>query len=254
MAVTQTLDTGLCRIRLHLDPRRNGNPWTDRPTVRVLRGEPGREPHAETVPMEWHTPDTLGLDLRLTGTETVLPTLDIPGLASTALAPMRLPYSPEFALTVYRNGRETLRQLADTTGGTERIDLSAMWSAIPHHPRWLSLTPWFLLASVLVFLLEVFQRRTGLLADMSKRLGIRRRPAAILETSGKQQAASARSVKQPISLGVQSSPNPESPSQEPAPSKPSARPEAENSSGQDRRAGLFDALDQASNRARRRNE
>src|SRR5205823_7951486 len=89
-----------------------------------------------------------------------------------ALAPVCLPYSPEYAADPGEgdHGRDALERLARATGGVERVELSGVWHDLPRRPRVFPLAPWLLLAAVVCLLLEVLERRTGLVSHAASRL------------------------------------------------------------------------------------
>ncbi|AMV26563.1 von Willebrand factor type A domain protein [Gemmata sp. SH-PL17] len=169
IAVTQEVRNGVNRIQLHLDPERKAEPFAGVPQLRTLRARPGEAPRTETVPLVWAGPDTLVADVSLEGEETALSTVSIPGQKAQSLPPVCLPFSPEYAPAPLGasddRGRATLERLARSTGGVERIDLSGVWKDLPRRPRSFPLAPWFLLTAVVCLLLEVLERRTGLVTS-----------------------------------------------------------------------------------------
>jgi Mg-chelatase subunit ChlD len=179
MAVTQDLRDGVNRVRLHLDPERKSEPFAGAPLLRTLRARPGEPARVETVPLTWAGPDTLAADILLEGEETALSAVQVPGQKLQALAPVCLPYSPEYAPSPLGSGddrgRQTLERLARSTGGVERIELSGVWKDLPKRPRTFPLAPWLLLTAVLCVLLEVLERRTALVSSFFRAL----RPGAI---------------------------------------------------------------------------
>jgi hypothetical protein len=119
----------------------------------------------ENVEMHWVDPDTLEAVLPLVGEETLVATLALQDRAETSpvtLSPVCLPYSPEFRPVEPGQGRDALAQLAEITQGRERIDISEIWGSLQRVPRSFDLTKWLLFAGMLCFLLEILQRRTGL--------------------------------------------------------------------------------------------
>jgi hypothetical protein len=130
----------------------------------VLRHRPGEMPRAERQRLTWRTADTLSADVPLTGDETLLATVVYPGGRTENLPPVCLPYSPEFAPEGQRDGVGVLTALAESTGGTQLADVSAVWSRIPRERRWVEVSAWAYLLAALFFLAEVFERRTGWLA------------------------------------------------------------------------------------------
>jgi len=174
MVVTQELRNGVNRIRLHLDPERKAEPFAGVPQLRTLRARPGESPRTETVPLTWAGPDTLFADVSLEGEETALSTVSVPGQNPQPLAPVCLPYSPEYAPSPLGasddRGRSALERLARSTGGIERVELSGIWKDLPKRPRSVPLAPWLLLAAAVCLLLEVLERRTGLVSSAFRAL------------------------------------------------------------------------------------
>jgi hypothetical protein len=167
MLATQEVRDGALLVELHLDPERQGQSFLAPPILRLLRGSPGGIPASENVDLEWQDADTLAARVLLRGDETVLPSLLLPDSPPHALAPVCLPYSPEFRHIDPRHGRETLARLAAVSGGGECLDLAEVWDRLPRHPRDIPLAPWLYSLALLAFLLGIFQRRTGLLASFS---------------------------------------------------------------------------------------
>lgn len=155
---------GVVVVELHLDPDRKKEPFNGLPHAVLLRAEPGQEPLSERRALRWSGPDVLAVEVPLTGAETLLTTLEVPGFAPLTLSPVCLPYSPELRSDNSSSGATTLDQLARSTGGKERIELTGIWADLPRRPRWLALAPWLLALAVVVVLLEVLERRTGLLS------------------------------------------------------------------------------------------
>ncbi|HEY2908944.1 MAG TPA: VWA domain-containing protein [Gemmataceae bacterium] len=132
MAVTQEVRNGI--NRLHLDPDRGSEPFAGTPAVRSLRARPGQSPGVEDLRMTWAGPDTLVAEIPLFGEETALSTVLVAGQKPQSLAPVCLPYSPEFApprAGESDSGRISLEKLARGTGGMERLDLSGLWKDLP---------------------------------------------------------------------------------------------------------------------------
>jgi len=115
----------------------------------------------ETVPLQWKNADLLEAAIPVAGRETVLNTVEVAGQQPVTLPPVCLPYSPEFAPDQPGRGAATLAQMATTTGGRERVEIPKIWSELPVKSRYVELAPWLLAAAAVLFLLEVFERRTG---------------------------------------------------------------------------------------------
>lgn len=163
MLVTQRVTRGTAAVQLHLDPQRKTQPFTDLPRVTVLSGRPGAEPTSRQLTMRWTAPDTLSADVPIRGSETVLASVAVGG-ATASLPAVCRPYSPEFTPEAGAAGLATLEEIASNTGGTQRVDLAGIWSDLPESPRRFALAGWLLLAGMVLFALEILERRTALLS------------------------------------------------------------------------------------------
>jgi Mg-chelatase subunit ChlD len=174
MLVTQEVQGGVNRVRLHLDPDRKGEPFAGLPRLTTLRERPGQAPAAQKAALRWAGADTLEAEVPLNGGEVALATVEIPGRGAVALPPVCLPYSPEFKPVENDRGLMALERLARATGGVERVNLAHVWRDMPRQPRLIGLAPWLLTAALCLLLLEVFERRTGLISRQRRRLVWRR--------------------------------------------------------------------------------
>ena len=241
MLATHVIDRGVMRVRLYIDPEAPESRGFSPPEVAVLRGEPGRSPEAERRRMEWTAPDMLELSIPMRGGETVLPTLEVPSYGPLRLSPGTLPYSPEYAPAERGTGADergdVLAQLAASTGGVEASDLPSIWNRLPKVPQRVPLTHWLLFGAIAMLLLEVLERRTGVVSGMAGRprraVPIERAPKG--STTPRQQK---RKIRRPPSSSPPVSSDLTHP---PAPSKPAAPT-----------SGITDALRQAQEKARRR--
>ncbi len=251
MALTQDLRNGVNRIQVHLDPNRKSDPFAGMPQVTTVRALPGERPRTDSVALAWTGPDTLTAELPLDGDETSLSTVLIPGQKPQPLAPVCLPYSPEFAPDAgdADRGRALLEQLARATGGVDRIDLSSAWKDLPRRPRIFLLTHWLLLGAVLCLLLEVLERRTGLasrfasvsLARLRRGIPFRRG----IRTPTMQSAGDKRDSLPQSAAPVASSPA----AARESPAKPAPPREAVEA-----KEGVLDALRKARERSRGRSD
>jgi Mg-chelatase subunit ChlD len=169
MLLTRKIRKGVCTIFLHLDPERTTEPFTGTPVVKLLRGEPGTKPDTEEVAMEWVSADLVAVDIQMRGTETLLPTVEIPGFNRVVMSPVCLPYSPEFEPIEQGRGEEVLARIAAATGGKERIDLAGIWQDLPRKRHPIEIARWLTLLAVVLVLVEVLQRRTGFLSRPQRR-------------------------------------------------------------------------------------
>lgn len=172
MLVTQQVKNGVSFIQLHLDPDRDNSAESaprpagsdsSLPKVTTLRGVAGSKPTAEKSEMRWADADTMELSIPLSGSETALSTVEIPGAQPLTLSPVTLPYSPEFKPVENDEGQAALAKLAQATGGKERLELPGVWKDLPRQPRLIELAPYLLLTAILLLLVEVLERHTGLL-------------------------------------------------------------------------------------------
>lgn len=169
MLITQEVRNGISRIQLHLDPERDQGDAAapnELPKVTTLRGAAGSKPAGEKAEMRWASADTLEIEIPLRGNETTLSTVEVPGTGRVTLAPVTLPYSPEFKPVSGGEGQLALARLAQATGGKERIELAGVWKDLQRQPRLIGLAPWLLMLAILMLLIEVFERYTGLITGL----------------------------------------------------------------------------------------
>ncbi|MHC4927494.1 MAG: vWA domain-containing protein, partial [Planctomycetota bacterium] len=172
MVLTQQVQNGLCRIELHLDPQRDTQHVLKLPTITSLSGYTAQSPDTQNFQMTYVDADTLAAEFSLQGARTYLSTVEIDGFNPVTLPPVTLPYSPEFKPVDRQRSVDALASIADATGGDERIDVSGIWDDLPAKRQLISLVPWLIVVAAVLFLLEVFQRRTGLLAHLKWDVGI----------------------------------------------------------------------------------
>ena len=187
MLLTQQVRDGVCFVQLHLDPERKTDPFAILPRVRMLHGLPGAAPTKQSLALQWKNADLLEAAIPIAGRETILNTVEISGQQPVTLPPVCLPYSPEFAPEQTGRGAATLARIATTTGGMERGEIPKIWSELPLKSRYVELAPWLFVAATIIFLLEIFERRTGWLSRL-----FGRKPATIQaaeEDSGSRQPA-----------------------------------------------------------------
>jgi Mg-chelatase subunit ChlD len=164
LLITQELKNGAAVVQLHLDPERDGEPFDDLPAVSILRGVAGSKPESEKTNLHWTSADTLEAEIPLRGNETALATVDVAGTGKLTLPPVCLPYSPEYKPVEADAGLIALEHLAKATDGRERASLGGIWKDLSRRPRMVELAPWLLLLALVALMLEVLERRTGLLS------------------------------------------------------------------------------------------
>jgi hypothetical protein len=165
MLLTQEIRDGVNVVQLHLDPERKGETFAGLPKVTTLRSLPGEAPKTERSTLRWTGADTLTIEVPLDGGEMTLSTVEVPGYDPVPMPPVCVPYSPEFKPAQTDRGLVTLEKLGRATGGQERLDLPGIWRDLPRHVRYIPIARWLLLAAVVLWLLEVFERRTSLLTS-----------------------------------------------------------------------------------------
>ncbi len=168
MMLTHDVKDGIYRIELHLNPERKEEPIAQPPIVNILRGHPGSEPQSTTYSMLWESADLLACEIPFIGSETILPTVEIADHGSIPLSPACLPYSPEFNTPDGHKGVNTLKHIADATGGKERTDLAQIWESSDRRARYIPIAHWLLITALIILLLEILQRRTGILHTIHK--------------------------------------------------------------------------------------
>ena len=231
MLLSQELKEGIGRVTLHLDPERKGEGFAGLPTLRVLRSREGQPPRAESGLLRWSGPDTLSADVAMGAGETVLATVQVPGEPkATSLPPLCLPYSPEFKPASRESGLPALERLAKATGGVERVELSSVWRDLPRKAQLIPVARWLLLAAIVLWLLEVLERRTSALSNL-----LRRRAAATVPDDGTTQGAKPAPAARPAARPQ--------PAEKPKPAEAPA-PAAESE------PGLLDALRKAKQKRR----
>jgi hypothetical protein len=186
--LTQQVERGVLRVELHLDPQRQREPFDRLPKLSVLRSQKGGSPQAVDLPMRWADADRLLASVNLAGSETVIPTVQLDEQRSVSLPPTCLPYSPEYQPADPDRGREALLQMSRASGGVERQDMAEVWADLPYRSQYIPLAPWLLMTALLVFLLEILERRSGAVSAPGALLA-RRREA--LATQERQPVASA---------------------------------------------------------------
>ena len=164
LLVTEELRNGVAVVQLHLDPERDGEPFNELPRLTILRGVAGSTPQAEKTALRWTSADTLEAEIPLRGNETTLATVEVAGAGRLTLSPVCLPYSPEFKPVEPDSGVLALENLGKATGGHDRANLASVWKDLPRQPRMLDMTTWVLAMALSLLLLEVLERRTGMLS------------------------------------------------------------------------------------------
>ncbi len=91
LLVTQEVQSGVSQVRLHLNPERDEQPLIGLPEVTTLHGVPGRAPSTRKDTMQYEDADTLAVEIPISGSETALSIVQIPGSTPVTLPPVCLP-------------------------------------------------------------------------------------------------------------------------------------------------------------------
>jgi hypothetical protein len=183
MMLTQSIENGGCEVRLHLDPE-GENTIATTPEVTILVEKEDGTTETRKHTLKWLEPDLLGVTVPLAGDEIVQVTLllsDGKEVKPYSLPPVCIPNSPEFKPPDQsRNSGAMLRQIAAATGGVERIELPGIWRDIPKTPRSFDMSTWLIYLAIFCITAEIFQRRTGLITVLAKRIVARLKRKTII--------------------------------------------------------------------------
>jgi len=167
--ITQEIRNGIHFAAIELDPARKDEPFRSTPVLNAVFHDENGKKETRTYPLAWDGPDRLVAEVPLPGGVIVFGSINWDD-EKHPLAPVELPYSPEF-IPDRTSGRE-LADLLRANGGHERLAVEETWNDLPKHSRDKSLTPFFCLAAILLFLLEIAERRFVLIGRLfAKRTG-----------------------------------------------------------------------------------
>ena len=150
----------LTGTELTIDLLYNTEEWTSRfaeqpPELMLSRGNGRIE--SESVTWERLSPGHYSVKTSLKENEPVRGSVKIAG-AAIPFGPVVAGAAAEWAFDEAR--LLELRETATTTGGSEILDLTGAWRK-PPSPGYESVKAWFLIAALLLFLMEAFATRTG---------------------------------------------------------------------------------------------
>ena len=155
--ITQEIRNGSHYAALELDPARTSDPFRNPPVLTAVFCDEDGRTETRTYPLVWDGPDRLAAEVPLPGGSVVLGSIQWDNARPHPLVPVELPYSPEFQPN--RNSGRELTELLRASGGRERIAIEETWDDLPKRLRAFPLTPLFCLAAILLFLLEIAERR-----------------------------------------------------------------------------------------------
>lgn len=184
MLFIQSLQNGVHRITLHLDPDRQSDPFKKLPTLISMTSRHGMPPQSAKLKMRWEDSDTLVCETPLDSTQTNLTTAHIEGFKPKMLAPVRLMYSPEFEPPKTQDIKHSIPRLSGLTGGKERASLESIWQDMPVTVRTRPIAKWLILAALIVLLLEVLEHRTSLISRIFVRSTVKPKTEKLPKDSG----------------------------------------------------------------------
>jgi hypothetical protein len=187
------LRRGMARVHFEFEPELARSLQAQPLSVRVI-SPPGQEPL--TVPVEWEGPDCAVARFSLDALGHYLPVLDMGETGVAKAPPITLPYSPEFAPSSAGLGEPVLAELAERTGGALMGEPSALFdpSGLTARKSRLDVSAWVLGALVILLLLEIAERRTGLTGMLVRRLPLGRAGRAIAGAGRLLRNAAAASI------------------------------------------------------------
>ena len=195
--ITQEIRNGIHYAAIELDPARKDDPFRSMPTLNAVFHDENGKTESRTYPLVWDGPDRLVAEVPLPGGVIVFGSINWDD-EKHPLAPVELPYSPEF-IPDRTAGRE-LTDLLRANGGHERLAVEETWNDLPKHSRDKSLTPFFCLAAILLFLLEIAERRFVLIGRLFSARRNRKAGADVPDKTGAAESSSdadAPAVKRP---------------------------------------------------------
>jgi len=248
IVIQQKVENGICYVRAYLDPQRQAEPFTELPTVNVLRGVPGQKATAAQHAMQWANADMLELEIPLTGNETSISTVEIEGLGKKTLAPVCLVYSPEFAPADKEKSETDIKKLTRITGGVERFELGNIWQDIPRQGRLIEISHWLVILAILLFLVEILERRTGILSvgrekekdQPEKEISTRRRK----KIAAAEKTVSIRQIRRKIQRKLTPVQLTDRPQKDTAPPDQTAPEQPDPTTAESKPSDVLDALEQ----------
>jgi Mg-chelatase subunit ChlD len=195
MLFTQTLQNGVHRITLHLDPDRKVDPFKKLPALLSMTSRHGMPPKLSKLKMRWEDSDTLVCETPLDSTQTNLTTAHVEGFKPKMLAPVKLMYSPEFEPAKTLDRKYSIPRLSSLTGGKERANLESIWQDMPVTVRTRPIAKWLVLAALIILLLEVLEHRTGIISMIFVNNTVKSKERIKSKSSGK---ASIKATEKPV--------------------------------------------------------
>lgn len=197
MPITQKIVRGRWKATLHLDPERERELFKENPEAIVLKSVKNHPPEKVVLKMNWETADTLSASLPLSGNEAIVALIDAGEGRRIKLYPICLPYSQEYSLLEANEGAGKLKEISMISAGRELIDLSGAWESMPATVQYQSVSEALLYLALILFILEVAERRTSLLTlvlESMKRSGLARNKLTKAFESGNKMGSTEKVV------------------------------------------------------------
>ncbi len=163
MPVTQKIVRGSWMATLHLDPEREREFINENPRVTLIRSTNNQAPEKISLLMNWETADSLSVSRQLSGNEALVALIDAGQNKQLRLYPVCLPYSQEYLSLDVNEGSEKLKEIALISNGRELIDLAGSWQTMPETLQYKSISEFLLMLAMILFIVEVAERRTAIL-------------------------------------------------------------------------------------------
>ena len=163
MTVSQSVKNGIWSASINLDPERLRDPFVDTPIFEILCSDNKGEPRQFALKAVWENADKLSVSYPVRGREIISALLRMDKQKNLRLAPASQIYSPEYLFQVGRNGEDELKKISKMTLGKEIIDLNPVWDSMPSVYQDRDISNYLFALGLLVFLLEIAERRTAIL-------------------------------------------------------------------------------------------
>jgi hypothetical protein len=173
MRATMEREGGQAIVRVELDPdRKRGGPEDVRSAAAAIVAPGDAAISQQRLPMSWIGDDTLEARFPVKKTGIYLGAVDLGNSKVLPLAPLSLPYSPEFEPRIDPDeGKKTLAEMARVTGGIDRTSWDDVFNASRLRDRQVRdlIIPLALLV-LLLHMLEIAGRRLWLFAAAQTRM------------------------------------------------------------------------------------
>lgn len=155
--ITQSMDAGIFKSGILLDPERRKLPFAQTPRLKVLISHTNGKVELRTLPFTWQGADHLSAELPVPSGATVNGAVEFSDGEMAALAPAVNTLSPEFAGA----GSQDIADLIRRMGGTVRSNFDNLGSLMEVQKSYRSCRVWLLGGAIVLLLLQIWMRRCG---------------------------------------------------------------------------------------------